>query len=381
MAAKARGQNKSTKVGKKKESKSPARGRKASRGEARESTVTVYIRIAADVKKKLEDYAGASGETESKIIAEAMRYFMSLPDDLKQEIMDQGFRSPYTFFTYQAWADHAFSKQRWSWAIEWLQIIEREAAKLPSKSLYQSLQYRQGFAWIRFGKEIRREAWESAAADWDGAGAHQDIWANHLGAAEKCFNISRKYFSRYHSETNTVEKNYPVISYNLACLNALMAALSVERVFPVERLRDALEQFNRDKESRRETGALSLDDPGPPEWFWMKHGADWREILEELPAAIKVRTFTETDEWAGRAMDELNSMSSSPESEDGSDEVGFWMNIGPLVRHAVSDPDLIFLKEDNRCRNAWTEWSGLSSGSLLDSFDYLFRSVPAELLE
>ncbi len=361
--------------------KKKAKERKVSRGETRESTVTVYIRIAADVKKKLEDYAGESGETESKIIAEAMRYFMSLPDDLKQEIMDQGFRSPYTFFTYQAWADHAFSKQRWSWAIEWLQIIEREAAKLPSKSLYQSLQYRQGFAWIRFGKEIRREAWEAAATNWSEAGAHQEIWANHLGAAEKCFHISRKYFSRYHSVTNTVERNYPVISYNLACLNALMAALSVERVFPVERLGEALARFNREKEDRREKGAVSIDEPSPPEWFWTTHGADWRNMLDELPAAIKVRTFAETDEWAGRAMEELNSMSSSPDSEDGSDEVGFWMNIGPLVRHAVSDPDLIFLKKDSNFQAAWEEWSGLSSGSLLDSFDYLFRSVPAELLE
>lgn len=360
---------------KKRSAAATTRGRKAARGESRESTVTVYTRIASDVKNKLEEYSTGSGETESKIIAEAVRYFTSLPDDIKQEIMDQGFRSPFTFFTYQAWADHAFSKQRWSWAIEWLQIIEREAAKLPSKSLFQSLQYRQGFAWIRFGKEIRREAWDSAAADWEAAGAHQDVWANHLGAAEKCFNISRKYFSRYHTETDAVEKNYPVISYNLACLNALMAALSVERVFPVDRLEESIAEFNR------EAGSASLDEPGPPERFWMRHGADWRDVLEELPAAIKIRTLTETDEWASRAMDELNSMSASPDSEDDTGEVGFWMNIGPLVRHADVDPDLIFLKQDSRFRSAWEEWSGLSSGSLLDSFDYLFRSVPAELRE
>jgi hypothetical protein len=322
--------------------------------DAKEKSVSAYIRISLSAKKNLERFVGGSHESYADVLRRLVDYFNALPDDDARRVLNPK-SHPFKLMLDEHWVDHAFRKERWAWGIVLLRHLE---AKIEDESgppaVFLREQYRQGYAWLCFGDVLRRSALASLV------GGPCADWETRYGHALMALRVANAYFKRYREKDA-----YPVVIYNLASCSSLLAAFQVELALTQYFLRELL----KDIAEFDTNNPGSLGD-GDIRRLWENLGNCWRQ---EMKQRNKSSVLADVGRLAGKAMAYLEELSTCPHSHELSQ-----IATSELACRSKEDVDLAFLQFDDPTRPVFERWQRSAAMPLEDICKRLFEKVPSD---
>lgn len=329
----------------------------------------LYVRLPKSLKDWLRNFSGRSDTTEAAIITALVQYLKNLGEEEGAEATDllhrlkAAHRGPYEFFDLQRWIDHAIMRKRWVWVIEYAHHLWNHIVDIPSVA--QWLLYRESYAWINFGDQLRRDALSLT----DKRTSEE---------ASSRFKCARKSLERGLEilEVYLAKEQHPVVRYNKACAHAILAAVAVEESLGVD---GELERNLHSKEIAEDRTRRLRKLTGPARekyWnrqpsdrelgeYWRSVGPGWRGILKRRHSQILTLVEKEVFEHSEASIGVLEGLF---QSEGPSPQVP--TSRTDLLHWAESDPDLLFLKHDDRVRERYNSLQSYSE-PLTTIFDRL----------
>ena len=187
----------------------------------------VYARVDRKTKTWITKFRGGPPKlTETKLIQNLLDYAMNQPEVVAREILQGEMKSGSAIgLTMErlAWADHAYNRRLWVWAIAAYGELESSTRTSRSKGLERLSLYKRSICYSKIAINIRGEAIERSGRD--------DLWNDRMSAA---IDAAKHALSLHRRIEQMGSDHHPVIYYNNACFFSMMAQFEIERaVFKV----------------------------------------------------------------------------------------------------------------------------------------------------
>ena len=309
---------------------------------------TLYVRVPAGLKVKLDEAKTKYGESVTYMITRILEYFYDLKEEEQRRIID-GVSSKSIALSRAshlikqlAWADHAFGQKRWTWAAEeYLELAESSKGEAPGTR--QLALYRGAYCMGDIANELRKEAviyyynhLKKDESDYDHLDKLFDE-ADRAAYAGILWNDKSKKESQ-EEKSQAEEYQDTVTTFNIACCWAIRATCQVQKTCSkldaniihnnVQKEGDCLSHWLKDLKEEKGDGMLisSLVPKG------------WRELsgLDKTD-----QTDGEAGFYARMAIDSLHDAIHNKSKK--SEQYNAF-----LIDLAHKDLDLEFLREDKK---------------------------------
>lgn len=286
-------------------------GKSALGGENRTAkTSVIYLRVPADVKRKLDDLAtdrmGVRGL--SRLINKVLLHFANLDTMNQNSVLDGGSSSSPAGMgaVHQWWGAHAFLKEEWEWACqEYLKLSEVST----SRDVRKFAQFRLGYCWIEVALALKNRAIEHRTSPLLDLYRVREIFDE----VRESLVASLTFYMAYIREEKPGQAR-AVARYNVACLWALMA--------------ESLAQLNCECTDGFLDVDVEMDEDGKQR--------GWKEFREHWNRCTVSKVRKRVDKFADKSLNTIRELKREASSSmDGHDF---------LFRLAGKDRDLAFLR-------------------------------------
>jgi hypothetical protein len=274
-----------------------------------EAEKALYVRIREDLRTQFKAACKELSRPEADVVERLVGYFLSLERPERADLLGAKVVPSFSkLIQALEWANHAFSKQFWPWALEEYQRVEELAERANAAGIAWLSRYKQGFCWLDIAVFWRNKALQDPAQ-------RQRHFDRATTATKNALYLNQKYL---------INHEHRVIFFNIGCAWSLLARLCVEEQM-------ALIDPN--------IASTLLDDKKA----WETVGTAWRKKISQKEFGTKI------DSYGDRAMANLRTMALRQELLP--------RDISYLVSRWNSDPDLLFLRTDERFRDEFADFA------------------------
>lgn len=325
----------------------------------------VFVRVPEKERAFLSDFVrGHPSLNKSQVVTKLLQLLQRQKAEHRLQFLGaEGTVNPLQIFgaalEQKSWAEHAFSFERWEWALE--AYRELESLVTETYDLWLHTQYKQGYCWNEVAISIRNLALEK---DREGE------WFELYGDAIYAVRVGIQYNDR-----SGQDGFYnPVVLFNNACAWSHLAQFLVERqVGPDRWWTKEIHDAEPESVLSKYTGTKA---PGIKVWR-DKVGARWRDRLKSRnPRHLYEALIKEVTRCGKQSMSALEGLSSIPRYRDQRDhdnERRYWID------RTQFDPDLVFLRTDSKFKKEYETW--FSENEEKNSYRRIFRSLKKALPE
>jgi len=259
-----------------------------------EIKVDLFVRVKPHIKDWLDEYSKTSKRSLSEIVEKLIAYFRYQDEMQRQDILGLQVIHNFSKLVQRLeWANHAFYKGFWPWALEEYQKVEELGQKLNAGGIRLHSRYKQAYCWLDIGIQ-----WEETA-----------IRVRNVNLFERARTAILN--ALFLNQRHLTEYSHKVIIFNIACAWSLLARISVEE-----------ELIKADVQSWKLLSEQAM---------WEKIGKLWRKKVNDQAFERRI------DGYAEKAMSSLKKMVI---------ERLIPFDHSYLLNRWQGDADLVFLRTD-----------------------------------